>query len=102
MNESAIFANKTIGTQDAVRPAPLWLVRTCARLLSRQLVRPNGLLLTVQGVLNANDDPSQGRLSFHRFFSLILFAQSADVGVTFSFLLPLFCSSFSFLAEMLV
>ena len=31
------------------------MIRTCARLLTAQLMRPNGLLMTIQGVMDVGE-----------------------------------------------
>jgi len=45
--------------QDACRPAPMWLIRLCARLLSEQLVKPNGIITIIQGVTDIEEIGSE-------------------------------------------
>lgn len=48
-----------IFAQDAPKPAPKWLIRICAQLLTQQLMKPNGLAMTIQGVMDLAEITSE-------------------------------------------
>ncbi|XP_057368356.1 transport and Golgi organization protein 6 homolog [Daphnia carinata] len=45
--------------RDAPKPAPKWLIRVCAHLLTQQLMKPNGLAMTIQGVMDLAEITSE-------------------------------------------
>lgn len=45
--------------RDAPKPAPKWLIRICAQLLTQQLMKPNGLAMTIQGVMDLAEITSE-------------------------------------------